>query len=107
VVLNQYMDDEDYQAVKDLGYYPCKENILLDLEFVEPRGMSMALPPENMHVVLFGIFPSWFMDYPRCAKLFKHQRKHTKLKRKVYIMYLIPKSSKMNPEQNWEELVDY
>ena len=52
------MDDDDYKAVKDLGYYPCKENILLELEFLDPQGMSMALLPENMHVVLLGIFPS-------------------------------------------------
>ncbi len=35
-VLKQYMEDEDYKAVKDLGYYPCKEKILLDLEFWIP-----------------------------------------------------------------------
>ncbi len=52
------MDGEDYQAVKDLGYYPCKDNILLELEYFDPQGMSMALPPENMHVVLLGISPS-------------------------------------------------
>ncbi len=56
-VLKQYMDDEDYKAVKDLGYYPCKENVLLDLEYLDLWGMSMALSPENMHVVLPGISP--------------------------------------------------
>ena len=62
-VLKQYMEDEDYEAIKDLGYYPCKENILLDLEFLDPWGIIMALPPENMHVVLLGIPPvdSWII----------------------------------------------
>jgi len=73
-VLKQFMEDEDYEAVKDLGYYPCKENILLEVEFLDPRGMSMALPPENMHVVLLGIFPQLIHGLSRVRKVIQKSK---------------------------------
>jgi len=36
-VLKQFIEDEDYQAVKDLGYYPCKEIFCMILNFWIPR----------------------------------------------------------------------
>jgi len=81
-VLKQYMDDEDYQAVKDLGYYPCKENILLDLEFLEPQGMSMALLPENMRVVFLGIFPQLICGLSQVHKVIQTSKKTCEVEEK-------------------------
>ncbi len=44
-----------------MGFYPCKENILLDLEYLDERGMLMALPPESLHVILLGLVP-WLIQ---------------------------------------------
>jgi len=48
------------------------EIFLLHLEYLEPQGMSMALPPESVHVVLLGIIPQIVHGNPRCVKLFKN-----------------------------------
>jgi len=42
--LKKLLDDKNYAGVKAMGFYPCKENILLDLEYLDERGMLMALP---------------------------------------------------------------
>jgi len=39
------MEDEDYNAVNNLGYCPCKENILLGHEYLESsKGICMGTP---------------------------------------------------------------
>jgi len=35
-----------FAGVKEMGFYACKENILLDLEYLHECGILMALPPE-------------------------------------------------------------
>jgi len=37
-----------------MGYYPCKGNILLHLQYCNPYGLNQAVPPENLHVILIG-----------------------------------------------------
>jgi len=56
-VLKKLLDEDNYAGVKAMGFYPCKENILLDLEYLDERGMLMALPPESLHVILLGLVP--------------------------------------------------
>jgi len=34
--------------VKVMDFYACKENILLDLEYLDEHGLLMALPPEKV-----------------------------------------------------------
>jgi len=55
--LKKLLDEENYAGVKAMGFYPCKENILLELEYLDERGMLMALPPESLHVILLGCTP--------------------------------------------------
>jgi len=56
-VLKKLLKEENYTGVKAMGFYPCRENILLDLEYLDERGMLMALPPESLHVILLGLVP--------------------------------------------------
>jgi len=55
--LKKLLDEENYAALKAMGFYPCWENILLDLEYLDEHGMLMALPPESLHVILLGLVP--------------------------------------------------
>jgi len=43
-VLKKLIDEKDYAGVKAIGFYACKENILLDLDYLDKHGMLMALP---------------------------------------------------------------
>ena len=52
-----------------MGYYPCKENILLDLQYCDSHGMNMALPPESMHVICLGYMPHLVQGLSRVRKL--------------------------------------
>jgi len=45
-VLTELMDEEAFAGVKEMGFYACKENILLDLEYLHECGILMALHPE-------------------------------------------------------------
>jgi len=49
------LEDEDYKAVNNFGFYPCQENIVLEyLEYLDPQGLVWiwhTLPPECMHVI--------------------------------------------------------
>ena len=56
-VLQNYLRNNSFQSIQDMGYYPCKENILLDLQHCDPHGMNMALPLESMHVICLGYMP--------------------------------------------------
>ena len=56
-VLQNYFQNNSFQSIQDMGYYPCKENILLDLQYCDSRGMNMALPLESMHVICLGYMP--------------------------------------------------
>jgi len=61
-VLKQLIEDEDYKAVKDLGYYPCKENILLDLDFFGFLGHECGTPARKYACFIARYFPlvdSW------------------------------------------------
>jgi len=60
-LLKKLLDEENYAGVKAMGFYPCRENILLDLEYLDERGMLMALPPESLHVILLGLVP-WLIQ---------------------------------------------
>jgi len=54
-VLKELIDDKEYTEVKRTGFYPCKEYLLLDLEYLEECGLLMALPPESLHLILLGL----------------------------------------------------
>ncbi len=41
--------------VVEMGYYPCIENILYDLIFCDPLGIST--PPEALHAILLVMVP--------------------------------------------------
>ncbi|HEY9296112.1 MAG TPA: hypothetical protein VIQ31_07010, partial [Phormidium sp.] len=40
------------QYVKDVGYYPCEQNILQELQFCDRLGFNVSTPPEVLHAVL-------------------------------------------------------
>jgi hypothetical protein len=50
VLLKKRVMDPLY--TKDIGYYPCKHNILQELQFCDPLGFNIATPPEVLHAVL-------------------------------------------------------
>jgi len=56
-VLQNYFRNNNFHEILNMGYWPCKENILLDLQYCDLRGMNMALPPESMHVICLGYMP--------------------------------------------------
>ncbi len=60
-VLEKLLHEQNYAGVKAMGFYPCKKNILLDLEYLDECGMLMALPPESLHVILLGLVP-WLIQ---------------------------------------------
>jgi len=44
-----------------MGFDPCKEHTLVDLEYLDESGMLMALFPESFHVILLGLVP-WLIQ---------------------------------------------
>ena len=43
-------------AMKQVGYYPLKNNIFHQLEFCHKRGINASTPVEPLHCVLLGLF---------------------------------------------------
>jgi len=54
-----------------MGYYPCMNNAMLSLQFCEPRGMNMAVPPETLHVVCLGYMVHLLQGFSWIRKLVK------------------------------------
>jgi len=55
-MMNRLLREEKYGVIKEMGYYPCKGNILLYLQYCNLYGLNQAVPPENLHVILIGCF---------------------------------------------------
>jgi len=72
--LKKLLDEENYARVKAMGFYPCKDNILLHLEYLDERGMLMALPPESLHVILLGLVPRLIQGLSRARKVDKSSK---------------------------------
>jgi len=46
-----------YKGIKEMGYYPCKQNILLEPQYCSNgMGLNQAMPLEGLHVILIGYF---------------------------------------------------
>jgi len=41
-------------SLKSLGYYACSYSILYDLQYCNPGGLNISLPPDILHAVLLG-----------------------------------------------------
>jgi len=59
----------DFAGIQDLGYYPCYEIILLDVQICEPCGMNMALPLESLCVICLGYMPHLVQGLSSARKL--------------------------------------
>ena len=68
-LLKKYLQCRDFNAIDKLGYYPCYNNVLLELQFLDQQGMNLALPPESMHVVCLGYMPHIVQGFSRVRKL--------------------------------------
>jgi len=43
-------------ALKAMGYYPCHNNVLYDLQYCDPGGLNLSVPPDILHAILLGYF---------------------------------------------------
>jgi len=100
--LKKLLDEENYAALKAMGFYPCWENILLDLEYLDEHGMLMALPPESLHIILLGLVPQLIQGYPRHARLINLVNHHARMRIKENIMFYLEKLK----NQTKAELID-
>ena len=66
-------------AVK-MGYYPCTENILYELECCDPLGTNISTPPEALHAIQLGHFTRVLNAFAKLER--KRNRKRTKRKDK-------------------------
>jgi len=55
-LLKGLLCNENYESIKKMVYYPCKQNILLELQYCNGMGLNQAMPPEGLHVILIGYF---------------------------------------------------
>jgi len=39
-----------------MGYYPCHNNVLYDLQYCDPGGLNLSVPPDILHAILLGYF---------------------------------------------------
>jgi len=53
-VLKAMLHKNDFAGIREIGYYPWYENVLMDFQYLDPCGLNMALPPGSMHVVGIG-----------------------------------------------------
>jgi len=75
--------------VVEMGYYPCRENILYDLTFCDPLGINISTPPEALHAILLGHGSTHLLNaFARLEKEKKEQK---------------PKKKKDDEEEDEEE----
>jgi len=87
-VIKILLEQHDHNAINKLGYYPCYENVLFGLQYLDSGGLNMALPPESMHVICLGYMPHIVQAFSRVRKL----RAGSLLKMiqiEVHIMFLV------------------
>jgi hypothetical protein len=60
----------DKEEMKRRGFHPCVHNILYELTYCHPKGLSMSLPPENLHAILLGLYVRLLQGFARS----KHER---------------------------------
>jgi len=46
-----------------MGYYQCKQNILLELQYYNPMGLNQAMPSEDLNVISMGYFMHLIQGY--------------------------------------------
>jgi len=68
-LLKGLLHNENYASIKKMGYYPCKQNILLELQYSNGKGLNQAVPPEGLHVTLIGYFMYLIQGLSRCRKV--------------------------------------
>jgi len=68
-VLKSMFEKNDIAVIRAMGYYPCYENILMDLQYLDLRGLNMALPLESMHVICIGYMAHLVQGFSRVRKL--------------------------------------
>ena len=68
-VLKSLFDKNDIAGIVAMAYYPCYENVLMDLLYLDPQGLNMALPPESLHVVCIGYMAHLIQGFSRVRKL--------------------------------------
>jgi len=62
-VLKVLLHAENHNAIKEMGYYPCKQNILIELQYYNPMGLNQAMPSNELHVILMGYFKHLIQVY--------------------------------------------
>jgi len=62
-------DKNDIAGITGMGYYPCYENVLMDIQYLDPQGLNMALPPESMHVECIGYMAHLVQGFSWVRKL--------------------------------------
>jgi len=55
-------------AMKQVGYYPLKNNIFHQLEFCHERGINASTPVEPLHCVLLGLFIRLLQGFNRLRR---------------------------------------
>jgi len=68
-ILKSMFEKNDIAGIREMGYYACYENILMDLQYLDKRGLNMALPPESMHVICIGYMAHLVQGFSRVRKL--------------------------------------
>ena len=46
----------DRRKLDEMGYHACKYNVLYEMEYCDPGGLNLAVPPKNLHTVLLGLY---------------------------------------------------
>jgi len=46
----------DRRKLDKMGYHACKYNVLYELEYCDPGGLDLAVPPKNLYTVLLGLY---------------------------------------------------
>jgi len=63
------LHNENYTEIKKMGYYLCKQNILLELQYCNDKGLNQAVPLEGLHVILIGYFMHLIQGISWCHKV--------------------------------------
>ncbi len=57
-VLKSLFDKDDIAGRTGMGYYPCYENVLMYLQYLDPRGLNMVLTPGKYACCMYWIHGS-------------------------------------------------
>jgi len=52
-----------------MGYHACKYNVLYEMEYCDPGGLNLPVPPENLHTVLLGLYVQQLQGFARVKQL--------------------------------------